>query len=102
MTLAIRYSSAALALGMLFVPLVTANGETTISNITINAIGDNQSATFQTGISGDAEITGITVINGEVWIDGQKVPRGTTKFTGKSGKKYRIEWTDGGVQVRDE
>ena len=48
-------------------------------------------------IEGDSvEIEGITIINGEVSIDGVKIPRGTRKYRSpKSGKSYLIEWGHG-------
>ena len=97
---ALYLALAVLTLGLL--PPDRAMGQTDSRDVTINAIGDSNSATFQTGIASDAEITGITVINGEVWIDGQKVPPGVTRFTSRSGKSYRIQRDGANVQVRDE
>lgn len=50
------------------------------------------------------EIEGIVIINGEVSIDGVKIPRGTKKYRSvKSGKKYLIEWgRDNNVSVSEQ
>ncbi len=91
-----------LAAGAALAPLASAGAGDAGRDITINAIGADNTASFQTGVASGAEISGITVINGEVWIDGQKVPRGAKKFTAKSGKTYLIESGPNGVVVRDE
>lgn len=47
-------------------------------------------------IDEDAEIEGITIINGSVSIDGVKIPRGVRKFhSAKTGRSYRIDWGKG-------
>jgi hypothetical protein len=55
-------------------------------------------------IDADADIEGVTVINDEVWIDGDKVPKGKTRHTGKkSGIKYKISWgKNGNIAVSQE
>jgi len=54
-------------------------------------------------VAADVDMTGVAVINGEVYIDGDKVPPGKTTFKGrKSGKTYRIKWgKDGNVSVTE-
>jgi len=53
----------------------------------------NEARNISGVIDEDAQIEGITVINGEVTIDGVKIPRGTKKYrSAKSGKTYVIEW----------
>ena len=44
---------------------------------------------------------GVAVINDDVFIDGEKVPRGKTRYTSKkTGKSYRIQWgKNGNVSV---
>lgn len=50
-----------------------------------------------------AEIEGITVINEDVWIDGEKVPRTKTHYKSrKSGKTYMIKRGDGNVSVLEK
>ena len=46
----------------------------------------------------------VAVMNGQVVIDGVKVPRGVEKFRSpRSGKTYLIAWgKDGGVSVAEE
>jgi hypothetical protein len=64
-------------------------------NVTVNVAG---------AIDSDVQMEGVAVINGEVFVDGQKVPKGTTRFTGKkSGKTYLIKWgKDGNVAVQEK
>lgn len=44
----------------------------------------------------------VSVINGEVYIDGEKVPRDVTRYTSKSGTVYKIDRSGGGVSVSTE
>lgn len=55
-------------------------------------------------VSSDVQMDGIAVINGEVFIDGEKVPKGKTSYTAKkTGKSYLIEWgKDGNVSVSEK
>lgn len=70
--------------------------------VTSQAVGQGNSASVVTGIGSGADIQGVTVINGEVWIDGEKVPGDARKFTGRSGKTYIIDRSQGGVRVHTE
>lgn len=66
---------------------------------------DGSSISVEAGrVSVDTELTGVTVINGEVYIDGDKVPAGTKSFKGrKSGKTYQISWDkNGNVSVAEK
>jgi hypothetical protein len=57
-----------------------------------------------TGISEDADIEGVSIINGKVFIDGAPVPRGASRVTSKkTGKTYRVK-TDksGNVSVEEQ
>ena len=67
-------------------------------------IQQNAGDTRSGSIAPDAEIIGITVINGEVFIDGAKVPKGVKQYTSKtSGKSYRIDWGhNGNVSVSEK
>lgn len=69
-----------------------------------SANGGNVAVNRQGEIAEDAQISGVTVINGKVFIDGAKVPPGTRVFTSKkSGKTYRIQWgKDGNVSVDEK
>ena len=63
--------------------------------------GNNASVTVG-GISDDADIEGVTVINGRVSIDGKDVPSGVTRYKSpKSGKVYLIQRKDGSVSVNE-
>ena len=43
--------------------------------------------------SGKVDVQGITIINGQLWIDNDEVPRGKKMHTSsKTGKSYKIEW----------
>lgn len=55
-------------------------------------------------VASDVDMVGVAVINGEVYIDGDRVPTGTRSYKGrKSGKSYRIEWgRDGNVSVAEK
>lgn len=54
-------------------------------------------------IESDVEMEGVAVINGEVFIDGEKVPKGKSSYTSKrTGKRYQIKWgRDGNVAVQE-
>ena len=63
--------------------------------VSIN-IGKNVVKNESGVIDENADIEGIVIINGEVNIDGVKVPRGVKKFhSPKTGKNYRIDWGKG-------
>ena len=92
----------AIAILVVFAPVPGAWGQSGDRGISVTTEGEGNRASVETGIAAGAEITGVTVINGEVWIDGQKVPREANRFTGRSGKSYRIERDrEGNVQVRE-
>ncbi|MEF8715481.1 MAG: hypothetical protein V5B39_18355 [Accumulibacter sp.] len=51
---------------------------------------------------GDDDASGISVVNGNVTIDGVKVPPSATRWTGKDGTKYRIKRSGkGNVSVEE-
>ena len=56
------------------------------------------------GVAPGVQMAGVAVINGEVFIDGDKVPKGKALYTSKkSGKTYRIAWgKDGNVSVAEK
>lgn len=48
-------------------------------------------------VDSDVEMEGVAVINDEVFIDGEKVPRNKTSYKSKrSGKTYLIRRSEGG------
>lgn len=65
------------------------------SSVAVNTAGS---------IEEDVDMEGVAVINGEVFIDGVKVPRGKTAYTsGKTGKTYQIKWgRNGNVAVEEK
>jgi hypothetical protein len=63
--------------------------------------GNNASVTVG-GIADDANIEGITVINGRVSIDGKDVPPNVTRYKSpKTGKVYLIQRKGGSVSVSE-
>jgi len=70
--------------------------------------GGGSEVNVNTGSSGsvasDVEMEGVAVINGDVFIDGNRVPKGKTLYTSKkSGKTYRIDWgKNGNVSVSEK
>lgn len=72
------------------------NGGTAVS------VGPGSKASNSAGaIDADVEMEGVAVINEDVFIDGEKIPRGKTRYTSKkTGKSYRIQWgKNGNVSV---
>jgi len=55
-------------------------------------------------IDQDVQMDGAAVINGDVFVDGEKVPKGKSPYTSrKSGKTYVIKWgKDGNVAVHEK
>ena len=55
-------------------------------------------------IDPDVQMDGVAIINGEVFVDGEKVPKGKSPYTSrKSGKTYNIKWgKDGNVAVQEK
>ena len=55
------------------------------------------------GIDGDADIQGITVINGRVSIDGKEIPAHVTRYKSpRTGTVYLIQRKNGAVSVTTE
>jgi hypothetical protein len=66
------------------------------------SVGPGSTASNSSGsIDADVQMEGVAVINDDVFIDGEKIPRGKTKHTSKkTGKTYRIQWgKNGNVSV---
>ncbi len=60
------------------------------------SVGTNEVSNEAGVIDEDAQIEGVTIINGHVSIDGVKVSRGVRKFhSEKTGRNYRIDWGKG-------
>lgn len=62
------------------------------------SVGPGSSASNSSGsIDSNVQMEGVAVINDDVFIDGEKVPRGKTRYTSKkTGKSHRIEWGKNG------
>lgn len=69
-------------------------GDKSGSNVAVNSAGS---------VDSSVEMEGVAVINGEVFIDGDKVPKGRSSHKSrKSGIVYEIKWgKDGSVTVRE-
>jgi hypothetical protein len=84
------------------VPGVSVNvGKGKAGNTAIS-VGPGSTANNSSGsIDADVQMEGVAVINDDVFIDGEKIPRGKTKHTSKkTGKTYRIQWgKNGNVSV---
>ncbi|MCX7170259.1 MAG: hypothetical protein NTY41_08205 [Proteobacteria bacterium] len=67
--------------------------------------GNGNSAKIASGeVAPDVQMEGVAIINDEVFIDGERVPKGKTSYTAKkTGKSYRIQWgKDGNVSVSEK
>lgn len=55
-------------------------------------------------IDSAVQMQGVAVINGDVFVDGEKVPKGKTQYrSSKTGRNYEIQWgRDGNVAVREK
>lgn len=72
--------------------------------VKVQSANENSVQMIPGSIASDVQIEGVTVINGEVFIDGEQVPKGRTSFTAKrSGKSYRIQWgKNGNVSISEK
>ncbi|HPU79377.1 hypothetical protein [Accumulibacter sp.] len=67
-----------------------------------SSITHSPGTTVTTGKDDDDDASGISVVNGNVKIDGVKVPATATRWTGKDGTKYRIKRSSkGNVSVEE-
>lgn len=67
--------------------------------------GTDPEVNAKTGrIGPDVQMEGVAVINGDVFIDGEKIPKGKSAYTSKKTKKtYLIHWgKDGNVSVTEK
>lgn len=71
--------------------------------VTSIATGGNSASVTVGGIDSDADVQGVTVINGRVSIDGKEIPANVTRYKSpKTGTVYRIERKGGAVSVTTE
>ncbi|SDG66459.1 hypothetical protein [Propionivibrio dicarboxylicus] len=64
--------------------------------------GKNEASVVVGHIADDANIEGVTVINGRVTIDGKDVPANATRYTSpRTGKVYSIQRNGGSVSVNE-
>lgn len=84
--------------------VVTNNGGTN-SSVTTKGGGSSSIVTNSAGTIGpNVQLEGITILNNDVYIDGEKVPRGKSPVKSKkTGKVYVIKWgKDGSVAVQEQ
>lgn len=63
---------------------------------------NNEAGLTVGGISGDADVEGVTVINGRVSIDGKDVPPSATRYKSpKTGRIYLIQRKGDAVSVSE-
>lgn len=63
---------------------------------------NNEAGLTVGGIPGDADVEGVTVINGRVSIDGKDVPSSVTRYKSpKTGRIYLIQRKGGAVSVSE-
>lgn len=66
-------------------------------NATVNVGRGNTVKNTAGSIDADVEMEGVAIINDDVFIDGEKIPRGKSRYTSKkTGKSYRIQWGKNG------
>ena len=71
-------------------------------NTAVN-VGNSRAENTAGSMADGVEMEGVAVINGDVYVDGEKVPANKSSFVSKkSGKKYRItRGKDGNVGVEE-
>ena len=97
----------ALALALaLSTPLAFAQVSVDLSGLGVKVQTGKGNTAVNTGgsVESDVQMDGVAVINGEVFVDGEKVPRGKSPYTSKkSGRTYNIKWgEDGTVAVQEK
>ena len=97
----------ALALALAFsTPLAFAQVSVDLSGLGVKVQTGKGNTAVNTGgsVESDVQMDGVAVINGEVFVDGEKVPRGKSPYTSKkSGRTYNIKWgKDGTVAVQEK
>ena len=97
----------ALALALaLSTPLAFAQVSVDLSGVGVKVQTGKGNTAVNTGgsVESDVQMDGVAVINGEVFVDGEKVPRGKSPYTSKkSGRTYNIKWgKDGTVAVQEK
>lgn len=100
------YRLSVLLMGAMCCCMVEAQGNVDVSGGNVRVlVGKGAVAANVAGdLEADVEMDGVAVINGNVFIDGQKIPRGKTSHVSKkTGKTYRIQWgSDGNVAVEQK
>jgi hypothetical protein len=102
--LGLGMAASAVVMAQISVNIPGVNVKTGKDGVNVSMGSGNDTGNTAGSIDADAEIEGVTVINDEVWIDGDKVPKGKTRHTGKkSGIKYKISWgKNGNIAVSQE
>lgn len=95
---------------LIFLPLFSGSASAQVSvdisggGVRVQQGGVNVNTGSSGSVAPDVEMEGVAVINSDVFIDGNKVPKGKTLYTSKkSGKTYRIDWgKNGNVSVSEK
>ncbi|MBF0561157.1 MAG: hypothetical protein HQL37_03865 [Alphaproteobacteria bacterium] len=84
-------------------PAAPETSSTHVQGMTVTSTGQNATASASVGgIGQGVDIQGVAVINGQVWIDGDKIPEDVRHYKSKSGQNYAIERTPSGASVHTE
>lgn len=71
--------------------------------VTAIATEGNTASVTVGGIDANADIQGVTVINGKVWIDGKEIPPNITRYVAPRDRTvYLIKRNNGAVSVTTE
>lgn len=82
-----------------------AHGDNSVSITSTTAYagsGVSSVSVSSSAAGGSGQASDVRVVNGDVWIDGERVPEGITRWTGRSGVVFRIRRESGQVQVISE
>jgi len=81
-----------------------AHGDNTVSitSTTTQSGSGGSSVSVNSSTTGGSGSADVRVVNGAVWIDGEKVPEDATRWTGRNGTVFRIRREGGQVQITSE
>lgn len=88
-------ANAQVSVGVSDAEIKVQTGNANGSSVVVNSAGT---------IDADVQMEGVAIINGEVFVDGEKIPKGKTAYTSKkTGKSYTIKWgRNGNVAVQEK
>lgn len=99
-----KFASAAVLSGLAGLAVAQVSVSIGGENVQIRNSGSSVSIN-QSGVIGPGvEMEGVAIINGLVYVDGVKIPKGTKEHkSAKTGKTYRIKWGgNGNVAVEEK